>query len=437
MLLTISATILFVVGYILITLEHRYELHKALPAAALGAFLWILIAIVDSPHLEESMTHMGSEIFGLIMFLLAAMALVEILTHYKLFDLIRVKILSLGLHDRKQLWVMGAVTFFLSPIIDNLTATLVILAISTRFFAGANLVRAAAIIVISANAGGAWSPIGDVTTIMLWLAGKFTAFEVIAWGFLPSLALFFVSTFMLTRGVSEDAHDIEEEKVVLRASEKAVITVGLLSFLFPVLVSRIGLEPYFGLIFGLGLVGMMISFFKLRDLKKIRENGDSKENLNGIVPTHLHSDIDKSLAKVDLGSLIFFAGILLAVGALEHLGILETISHLLLGQDPTFMRYFIGNGALGLLSAVMDNIPLTAAAMSILHTTDSAIWVLLAITAGTGGSLLAIGSAAGVVAMGKVKELTFFRYLKIATLPAAAGYVAAVTVWYMQYMFFG
>lgn len=437
MTLTIVASALFIVGYILITLEHRYELHKALPAAALGAFLWILIAIVDSAHLEEAMTHMGSEIFGLIMFLLAAMALVEILTHYKLFDLIRVKILSLGLHDRKQLWVMGAVAFFLSPIIDNLTATLVMLAISTRFFQGPNLVRAAAIIVISANAGGAWSPIGDVTTIMLWLAGKFTAFEVIVWGFLPSLVLFFVSTFMLTRGVSEDTRDVEEEKVELRASEKAVIVVGLLSFLLPVLVSRVGLEPYFGLIFGLGLVGMMISFFKLRDLKKVKEAGESEENPNCLVPTHLHSDIDKSLAKVDLGSLIFFAGILLAVGALGHLGVLDTISHVLLGQDPTLMRYFIGNGALGVLSAIMDNIPLTAAAMTILTTTDPAIWVLLAITAGTGGSMLAIGSAAGVVAMGKVKELTFFRYLKIATIPAAAGYVAAMAVWYIQYSIFG
>jgi len=427
MILAIACSLIFVAGYVLITLEHRFGLHKALPAAALGAGLWILIGIFEGGEgLTHALDEVGAEIFGLIIFLMAAMTLVEILTHYRFFDLIRVKIYSLGLTDVKQLWVIGAVAFFLSAIIDNLTATLVMLAISTRFFGGGNLLRAAAIVVISANAGGAWSPIGDVTTIMLWLADKFTALEVITWGFLPSIALFFVSTYMLTRNVTQDTKDKKEEKVTLTLSEKFIIGTALGSFLLPFFVSRIGLEPYFGLIFGVGLVGLMIAFFSLQAKKKEKISGQ----------THLTANLEEQLSRIDLASLIFFTGILLAVGALEHLGILDFISHTLLGEAPSLARLIFGNSMLGVLSAIMDNIPLTAAAIDILHTTDPAIWVLLALTVGTGGSLLVIGSAAGVVAMGKVKELNFFRYIKIATLPAASGYAVAILVWVAQYLIF-
>lgn len=429
MLLAIACSLIFIAGYVLITLEHRYDLHKALPAAALGAGLWILIGLFQGGEgLAHALDEVGSDIFGLIIFLTAAMTLVEILTHYRLFDLIRIKIYSLGLTDDKQLWVIGAVAFFLSAIIDNLTATLVMLAIATRFFGGGNLLRAAAIVVIAANAGGAWSPIGDVTTIMLWLAEKFTAFEVIAWGFLPSVALFFVSTFLLTRNVTEDTKDIEEEHIAFSGSEKVVIGFALGSFLLPFFVSRIGLEPYFGLVFGVGVVGLLIAYFRLRAKKK--EDNPEKHH------THLTASLEEQLSKIDLASLLFFTGILLAVGALEHLGILDLISHALLGEAPNLARFIASNSALGVLSAIMDNIPLTAAAIEILNTTEPAIWVLLALTVGTGGSLLVIGSAAGVVAMGKVKELTFFNYLKIATIPAACGYVVAIAVWSAQYLLF-
>jgi len=452
--LAIVASLLFIGGYILITLEHRYDLHKALPASALGAFLWILIAMTEGADgVGHAIEEVGAEIFGLIAFLLAAMTLVEILTHYRFFDLIRAKILALGLNDRKQLWVIGSVSFFLSAIIDNLTATLVMLAISMSFFAGKNLLRAAAVVVIAANAGGAWSPIGDVTTIMLWLADKFTAVEIVLFGFLPSLALFVTSTFLLTMDVSLDTQDTVEESIEISRSEKIIIGVSLISFLFPLLVSRIGLEPYFGLVFGLGLVGILIALFRVRSKKlfsleeNMVEGTDENGNNGGYGPeglsslgvphqTHLTSNIEKKLARIDLASLLFFIGILLAVGALSHLGVLELISHVLLGVDPSIVRLVIGNSTLGILSAIMDNIPLTAAAIDILKTNDSAIWVLLAIAVGTGGSILVIGSAAGVVAMGKVKDLTFFNYIKIATFPAFAGYIVAIAVWYAQYLFF-
>lgn len=437
-LLVLSSSVIFIVGYALITLEHRYNLHKAITASAIGASLWILIALTEGAEGTHALERHAAEIFGIVFFLLAAMTLVEVLTHYRFFDWIRSKLFSLGLNDRKQLWVISFVTFFLSAVIDNLTAALVMIMVASRFFSRTNLLVAAAVIVSAANAGGAWSPIGDVTTIMLWLAGKFSTLEIVQWAFLPSFGLFLVVTALLARHLVGESRDVEEEMVRLKTSEKAVIGMALASFPMPLLASRIHLPPYLGLLFGLGCVGILISFFHNRARKSLSlaaENGEpGLPNIEGGEEnTHLTSDLEKKLARTDIASLLFFAGILLAVGALEHIGILEAASHFLLGSDPSVARYVVGSGSLGVLSAIVDNIPITAAAMGILATTDPAIWSLLAICVGTGGSMLIIGSAAGVVAMGRVKELTFFQYLRLATLPNAAGFLVALVIWSIQY----
>jgi Na+/H+ antiporter NhaD/arsenite permease-like protein len=434
--MTLAIVLVFIAGYALIAFEHRYQLHKAVTAAALGGLLWLIVALNEGPAVREATQRAGAEIFALVFFLLAAMTLVEILVHYRFFDWLRMCLLAMGLNDYQQLWMIGGVAFFLSAVIDNLTATLVMLAIARRFFRGHNLMVAAATIVISANAGGAWSPIGDVTTIMLWLAGKFTAAEIVSWGLLPSAALFGISTFLLGRGIVGDTRDLEEERVQLAPSEKVIVGCTLGSFPLPLLFSQIGLEPYFGLVFGLGVVGMLIAMFRRRAARALGIEHLSQDILDDLGEhhrTHLTSDIERKLASTDIASLLFFAGILLAVGALEHAGILDRVSHALLGDEPSLARFLVGNSALGVLSAMVDNIPLTAAAISILKTTDPAIWSLLALTVGTGGSLLVIGSAAGVVAMGRVKELTFFGYIRLATLPALAGYLAAIGVWWLQY----
>ena len=365
--MTALVIVVFMVGYVFITLEHRYRLHKALTAAALGALLWLIVAFREGEAVKETVEKLGAEIFGLVFFLLAAMTLVEILVHYRFFDWIRARLLSLGLDDYRQLWVIGVVTFFLSAVIDNLTATLVMVAISMRFFDGENLLRAGAVVVIAANAGGAWSPIGDVTTIMLWLEEKYTATEIMRWTFLPSAALFLVSTAMLCHGIRRDSRDVPEEAVRLERSEKFIIGTALGSFPLPLLFSQLGLEPYFGLLFGLGAVGILIALFRLSSMKitGVREvNEDVLPQLYGSHRTHLTSDIERKLAQIDIASLLFFAGILLAVGALEHLGILETVSHALLGEEPSVARFVVGIGALGALSAIVDNIPLTAAAIA-------------------------------------------------------------------------
>ena len=424
--MSVLAILIFIAGYALITFEHRYKVNKSITATALAGILWALIALSGDTHVHESLHMISAETFALVVFLLAAMTLVEVLVHYRFFDLLRVRLYELGLKDNAQLILSSAIAFVLSAIIDNLTTTIVMVQIARRFFKGKNLLIAAGSIVVAANAGGAFSPIGDVTTIMLWLAGKFSALEVIAWGFLPALALFLVSTFLFVRQIVRDSGDDEApttfEHITLSRSERVVITATFASFALPPLAHLLHLPPFMGLLLGVGIVGLIIGFFA---------NAFSRRE------SHLSLEIEKIMGKVDITSLLFFIGILFSVGALSHLGILASISESLFGDSPSLMRLVSGSVLLGAFSAIVDNIPLTAAAIEILSTSNPHLWVLLAICVGTGGSMLVIGSAAGVVAMGMVKELTFKHYFKIAALPAAAGYVAAIAVWALQYFLFG
>ncbi|MGB2791523.1 MAG: sodium:proton antiporter NhaD [Candidatus Moraniibacteriota bacterium] len=416
----------FVLGYAAIVMEHQWRLHKTHTALFLGSLLWVLIALFSGEHgLEEVLGEIGREVFELVAFLLAAMTLVEILIHYQFFDFIRTKIQRLQLTDSGQLWLLASVAFFLSAIIDNLTTTIVMIQIARRFFRGNNLLVVAAAIVIAANAGGAFSPIGDITTIMLWLAGKFSAGEILAWGFLPSLTIMLMSGALLSGRIKHDTIDSEElgqESFRLTRSERIIVTIALLSFSLPLMAHFFGLPPYMGLLLGLGATGIAIAFFA-----RIARHPK----------THLAADIERLLKSVDYASILFFVGILLAVGALRHLGILADISAAIFGSNPETWRLVAGNTSLGFLSAVVDNIPLTAAAIDIVASHQPAIWVLLALTAGTGGSLLVIGSAAGVVAMGMIKELSFRNYFDRAFVPALFGYIAGIAVWFAQYMLFG
>lgn len=418
--MAVLASVLFGAGYLLITLEHRFNLHKAVTATALGAGLWVLIAFMEGHAAEVALEGIGSEIFGLIVFLLAAMTLVEILVHYHFFDLLYTRLQELKLSTVYQFWLISILAFFLSAVIDNLTTTIVMLQIARRFFRGKNLLISAAGIIIAANAGGAFSPIGDVTTIMLWLAGKFRAPEVLLWGFLPAFFLLITSLSLLAKKLeikSDEENKEKPEVFVLLRSEKIVISATFASFLLPVIAHFFGLPPYIGLLFGIGIVGGLVTFFT-----KIRTH-----------QSHLSLDVEKILKRTDLASILFFIGILLAVGALKHLHILADISQLVFGSNPSLTGYIMGNSFLGVFSAVVDNIPLTAAAIDIVQSTDSALWVMLAIAVGTGGSILVIGSAAGVVAMGILKELTFKNYFQLAAFPALVGYVVAIGIWYLQY----
>lgn len=418
-LLLILPSIVFFAGYALITLEHKFHTNKSAIALALAAVLWVLAILIIPDHklIEHTLEEAGAEVFSIVAFLLAAMGLIEILNHYRFFDLIRIKLLQLKLSEKKQFLMMGFLTFFLSAILDNLTVTIVMVQIARRFFKDQNLLVAAAGIVIFANAGGAWSPIGDITTIMIWLADKFTTWQIISQTFLPSAVLAVVSGFLLSKQIKPSQFDDESESGLrFSTGEKVVISACLLSFTFPIIMNGIGLQPYLGLLLGLGFVWLLIDFAKTR----------SK------TPTHLNAHIEEILQKTDISSIKFFIGILLAVNALHVFGVLEALSHTLFGEHQEFMRVVWGNILLGALSSVVDNVPLTAIAIDMIQLTDSKIWTLLAFTVGTGGSFLLIGSVAGVIASGIVKSLTFGKYLKIATIPAILGYIAGVATWFAQ-----
>jgi len=415
-MIKIFSIIIFLSGYFIIAQEHTLLINKTSVSLIIGVFMWLLIFFSgDNPGMV--LPEYGSEIFELIIFLLSAMTLVEILTHFGLFDFIYTKLVSFNLKDKTQFFIITFLTFIFSTFLNNLTCTIVFLQISGRFFRGKNLLRAAAAIVISTNAGGAFSPIGDVTTTMLWLNNKFSIQNLIRGAFLPSFVVFLVSTFLIGRSVTPDTKDIKEGFLKLGKTDWIIITLCFLSFLLPLLMTLISLPPYFGLILGLGVIWLVI------DLAKIRAPHNTK----------LRISIEKLFQKTDIASLYFFIGILIAIGALRHLGVLEDISYRLFTDVPSTERIITGNIIIGGLSAIFDNIPLAAAAVDIVKTSDPNLWVLLALTVGVGGSILLIGSAPGIVAMSFVKDLTFSSYFKIATVPALIAYVFGVAVWLVQY----
>ena len=416
----IFSIIIFLSGYLAISQEHLLKVSKTSISLILAVVLWLLVIMSGNNNVGPALSEAGSEIFSLVIFLLSAMTLVEILTHYGLFDYIYHRLIRLHLEDKAQFFIIILLTFVFSSLLDNLTTTIVFVQIARRFFSGKNLLKSAAAIVIAANAGGAFSPIGDISTTMLWLSNKFSTYTIITQAFLPSLAVFLVSSFLIGRSIAVDTRDKVEKEIKLGKTEWFIISLCLSSFLLPLFMTIVHLPPYLGLIFGLGMVWLVVDLGKLR------------------APDHtrLRMSIEKFFQKTDIASLYFFIGILMAIAALHHIGILDDISQKVFTQTPSTERIIIGNILIGPLSAVFDNIPLTAAAIDIVKTTDETLWALLALTVGVGGSILLIGSAPGIIAMTIVKDLTFSRYMRIATLPALAAFCAGIAVWLLQYSLF-
>lgn len=419
------ATALFSVGYLAISLEHRLFVNKAATSLILAVALW-MVAFFFMPLevVQLFMSASSAEIFSIVIFLMSSMTLVEILLHYRLFDVIEHWLRSRGWTYYRLGWAIAIITFVFSAFLANLTTTIVALQIARRLFPREYLLAIGGISVIASNAGGAFSPIGDVTTLMLWFAEKFTATEVIVQGILPSIVLGLVSTYLLLRSMPREIcgrQDTERPYARLSRSDRAIIISTLLAFFLPLGATWFHLPPYMGLLAGLGLVWLLIDIAKKARPQK----------------SHLQADIKRFLQQTDIESIQFFVGILLAVSALHTLGILDHAAELLFGTDPTFLRTIGAFVGLGAGSAIVDNVPLTAAAISSLTGISSQLWVFLAIMVGTGGSLLIIGSASGIVAMGMLPELTFARYLRIATVPALLGFAAAAATWLLQsYLFF-
>ncbi len=426
---------LFVLGYLAITLEHTLNVDKLIPALAMMALMWAIISLAHLPvfdvntelkeleptHIDEILLHHLGKTAEIIIFLLGAMTIVEIIDYFNGFFTIKNFIKTRS--KKGLLWIFGLLAFILSAIIDNLTATIVLITIlqkviherETRlWFAG--------LIIICANAGGAWSPIGDVTTTMLWIGDKVTTVKLISYVLLPSLFCFVVPVGIasLLPAFQGDLPEIQEnEQIETHKHGATILYLGLSAIVFvPIFKTLTHLPPYVGMMLSLAVVATFSEIFSKAkiNITSVDEESDAHQTAS---PVH------KSLSKIELPSILFFLGILLAVAALESLGLLFNFAE---GLNQAIPNTDIVVGLLGIGSAVIDNVPLVAASMGIFSApTDDPVWHLIAYAAGSGGSMLIIGSAAGVVAMG-MEKIDFFWYLKKIAWLAFAGFLAGFVV---------
>lgn len=420
--------ILFVIGYAAIALEHNIKINKTASALITGVVLWVVYILTQSDtHLvnEELLKHLG-DISSILFFLMGAMTIVELIDTYNGFEVITERITQTK--KVSLLWIIGILTFFLSAVLDNLTTTIVMVSLlrklikdhETRlFYVG--------IVVIAANAGGAWSPIGDVTTTMLWIGGQISAFNVMARLFAPSfislaIPLGVLSLTMKGR-VERPFLATETYKELSRRQQSIILILGLsMLIMVPIFKTLTHLPPFMGMMLGLGVLWIVTDIMHRNHTEDQPENGKRRT-------------VTDVLTRIDLPSILFFLGILLAVASLEVSGILHTLSQ--------FLDEKIGNLnfiviAIGLASAIIDNVPLVAATQGMYDLAqfpmDHYLWEFLAYCAGTGGSILIIGSAAGVAAMG-MEKINFFWYVKKISWLALLGYLAGAAFYIVEYYF--
>lgn len=420
----------FILGYLGITLEHVAKVDKLVPALVMMALLWTIVAIFHVPvftivdglvpsHMEEMLLHHLGKTAEILVFLIGAMTIVEITDHFNGFGAIKQFVRT---KDKKVLlWIMGGFAFILSAIIDNLTATIVLITILKKLVPDSKTrMWYAGMIIIGANAGGAWSPIGDVTTTMLWIGNKVTAGHLVTNLLLPSFVCMALPTFIASLlPAFKGTIEIPETDGEDRAASLPMLIIGLGAIVFvPIFKTITHLPPY---------IGMMLSLAVVAVVAEVKSNREFKMS---DVATH-HSPVHRSLGKIEMPSILFFLGILMAVAALESVGLIfqagESVRAII--PDDVFVVL------LGFGSAIIDNVPLVAASMGMFTLeTDHHIWHFIAFSAGTGGSMLIIGSAAGVVAMG-MEKIDFMWYLKNIAWLAALGFLAGCGVFLLMTRF--
>ena len=434
----------FILGYLGIAFEHSVKIDKLIPALGMMAILWALIAVnhlevfeiipgigKESHHVEGVLLHHLGKTAEILFFLMGAMTIVEIIDYFDGFSTIKTFIKTKN--KTKLLWLFTTLAFVLSAIIDNLTATIVLLTILQKIIKEKEMrLWFAGLVVIAANAGGAWSPIGDVTTTMLWIANKVSPAQLMIHVLLPSIVCYAIPTYIASRmklfkGFIEA--DLTEEPKKSKHSA-TMFYLGLGGILFvPIFKTVTHLPPYVGMMLSLAIVSAIAEFLSNKEFSI----ADSTAGL-GANPPHL-SPVHKSLSKIEMPSILFFLGILMAVGALESLGMLYEFAGVLekgvpmLGTEhETTLLSDLVVLLLGFGSAVIDNVPLVAASIGMFSMPlDAPAWHFIAFSAGTGGSILVIGSAAGVVAMG-MEKIDFFWYLKKIGGLALIGFLAGSAV---------
>ncbi|AEE54036.1 sodium:proton antiporter NhaD [Haliscomenobacter hydrossis] len=419
--------IVFVVGYLLIALEHNVHIDKAATAIITGVLCWTLYSLsgVDTHHLSEHLGHHLSNIAGILFFLIGAMTIVELIDAHEGFEVITQQIRT---RDKRQLlWTVGVLTFFLSAILDNLTTTIVMVVLLKKLISSPkDRLYFISAIVLAANAGGAWSPIGDVTTTMLWIGGQLSAGNIVLKLILPSLASLLIAMLLIgwqlkgSLNPQEIEAETSKENEVSPREKKLILVAGVfLLLMVPVYKMITHLPPYMGMLLALGILWLLTEL-----LHHDKEHGH-KRSLSVLT----------ALQRMDMPSILFFLGILLAVSALETQGTLPGLAQWL---NTTVGNMDVVVIITGILSAIVDNVPLVAAAMGMYPLADipadSRFWEMLAYCAGTGGSMLIIGSAAGVAAMG-LEKITFGWYLQKITWIALLSYFAGIGVYYLQSAF--
>ena len=417
------ALAIFVVAYYLIATEEQYEINKAKPALFAGTSMFMVIGIyyafngLNPDPLHEEMVKLVEEIAEIYFFLFVAMTYIETLIERGVFDALKFSLVSKGYSYRKLFWLTGLLAFFISPVADNLTTALILSTVlftidkTNRDF----LVAGAINIVVAANAGGAWSPFGDITTLMAWTAGKAEFIDFLTL-FVPSIAGWVLTAWLLSLFVpkGEPHFNAETEfKPVIKQGGMTVVWLGAFTIFIAVMGHQFFHFPaMWGMMFGLSLL----------KLYSYQLNRKSAEGF----------DIFLSMKKVENDTLLFFFGILSAVGALHYLGFLNYIHHLYELVGPT-----AANIGVGFISAIIDNVPVMSAILKSSPSMGIDQWLLVTLTAGIGGSLISFGSAAGVGVMGRLRGIyTFGSHLRLAW-TVLAGYILSMLLWYLQFEVMG
>jgi len=423
MLTTLVA--IFVIAYASIALEHPLKVNKSASALIGAGLLWTVYALMSGDHhlVSENLKESVAATAQIVFFLMGAMTIVEVVDAHNGFVVITSRIKTTKLSS--LLWLVGFVSFFLSSILDNLTTTIVMISLMKKlldrhddrlFFAG--------IIVIAANAGGAWTPIGDVTTTMLWIGGQITTLNIIKGVFFPSIACLIIPLTLISfllRGkpvVSPDTNGMSKAIHTTRFEQNFMFTMGIGTLIsVPIFKAITHLPPFMGILFGLGILWLTGELLHRRKLDQFKE----------------HFTLVSALKRIDMSCIVFFIGILLAVATLEHTHILKALAGWL---DKAVGNQAIIVTLIGMASAIVDNVPLVAASMGMysmdIFPSDSFLWEFMAYCAGTGGSMLIIGSAAGVAAMG-LEKIHFFWYARKIGGLAALGYFSGILVYLIQY----
>ncbi|RFC55363.1 sodium:proton antiporter NhaD [Brumimicrobium aurantiacum] len=448
----------FILGYLAITLEHSLKVDKLVPSLLMMALAWAGVSIglddfslwfdtaghellditgmthEDRSHLmDETLLHHFGKTSEILIFLIGAMTIVEIIDHFHGFSAIKGFIRTNK--KRTLLWIVAFLAFVLSAIIDNLTATIVLITILRKLLNNPeDRIWFAGLIVICANAGGAWSPIGDVTTTMLWMGDKVTAIKLMEYLLIPSLICMLVPTFIASfMKPFKGDFELPEEEGEVNSKASLMLYLGLAMIVFvPIFKTIFHLPPYVGMMLSLGVVALFAETISVRQFKMaymgVVKKDKNQDYIQNKPVEHHESPTFRALTKIEMPSILFFLGILMTVAALESLGMVFNFGQSV--QESMHDDIFVL--LLGAGSAVIDNVPLVAASMGMFNAPmDDHIWQFIAYSAGTGGSMLIIGSAAGVVAMG-MEKISFFWYLKNISWLALIGYIAGAGFYLLE-----